>query len=157
MDKNDILRRIRFTFDLNDDKMMGIFKLGGKEITRAEVSDWLKKDDNPEFKIIEDENLAVFLNGFIILKRGAKDGPMPAPEKRLNNNQILRKLKIALELKDEDIVDLLASVDFRVSRGEISAFFRNPSQDKYRVCKDQILRNFLVGLLKKTRPNVKEE
>lgn len=149
MDKNDIFRKLRFAFDYGDDQVIKVFKLGGKEVTRAEISDWLKKDDNPDFKILTDENLAHFLNGFIVLKRGKKEGPTPENEKRLNNNQILRKLKIALELKDEDIVEMLGTVDFRVSKGEISAFFRNPSQDKYRVCKDQIIRNFIQSIILK--------
>ena len=69
MDNNDILRRLRFTFDLNDDKMMATFALGGYAATRAEVSDWLKSADNPEQKPLIDKNLAAFLNGFIIKKR----------------------------------------------------------------------------------------
>ncbi|WP_266204392.1 YehS family protein [Pontibacter kalidii] len=146
MTKNDILRRIRYTFDYGDAKMMELFGSGGKQVTRAEVSDWLKKEDDPEYKEMEDEQLAAFLNGFINEKRGKKEGPQPEPEQRLNNNVILRKLKIALNLKDEDMLDILLLADFRLSKHELSAFFRNPSQSQYRPLKDQILRNFLHGM-----------
>lgn len=146
MTKNDILRRIRYTFDYSDNIMIDLFGSGGQQVTRAEVSDWLKKEDDPEYKELGDEQLAAFLNGFINENRGKKEGPQPEPEKKLNNNIILRKLKIALNLKDEDILDILDLVDFRLSKHELSAFFRNPSQSQYRPLKDQILRNFLHGM-----------
>lgn len=146
MTNNDILRRLRYTFEFNDDKMMKLFALGGTEVTRAQISEWLKKDDDPDFKTLYDVLLATFLNGFIIAQRGKKDDQMPVPEKRLNNNIIFRKLKIALNLKDEDIIEILMLADMRVGKHEISAFFRNPTQKQYRPCKDQILRNFIQGL-----------
>lgn len=122
MNNNDILRRIRYTFDYGDNKMIDLFGSGGKQVTRAEVSDWLKKEDDPECKELGDEQLAAFLNGFINEKRGKKEGPQPEPEKKLNNNIILRKLKIALNLKDEDMLEILDMVDFRLSKHELSAF-----------------------------------
>jgi uncharacterized protein YehS (DUF1456 family) len=146
MTNNDILRRLRFTFDLNDNAMINTFYLGGLEVTRAEISDWLKKDDDPAFQEIKDKEFAIFLNGFIVSKRGKKDGEIPPAEKSLNNNIIFRKLKIALNLMDDDVIDIMKSVDLRVSKHEISSFFRKPTQDKYRVCHDQFLRNFLQGL-----------
>jgi uncharacterized protein YehS (DUF1456 family) len=146
MNNNDIIRRIRYTFEFNDPKMIELFGMAGKNVTRAEVSDWLKKEDDPEFKELDDENLAFFLNGLIIEKRGKKEGPQPEAEKKLTNNIILRKLKIALNLKDDDMLEMLEMVNFRLSRHELSAFFRNPSQSQYRPLKDQILRNFLHGM-----------
>lgn len=146
MTKNDILRRIRYTFDYNDSEMIALFVSGGKQVTRAEVSDWLKKEEDPESKEIDDEHLAAFLNGFINEKRGKKEGEQLTPEKKLNNNIILRKLKIALGLKDEDIINILERVRSRLGKAELSAFFRNPSQPQYRPLKDQILRNFLQGM-----------
>ncbi len=151
MKNNDILRRIRYTFDFSDSKMIEIFGLAEVEVTRAEISDWLKKEDDPAAQGIYDKQLAIFLNGLIYLKRGKREGPQPKPEKSLNNNIIFRKLKIALNLKDDDIVDILNLVDMRVSKHEINAFFRNPKQSQYRACKDQFLRNFLHGMQLKYR------
>ncbi len=151
MTNNYIIRNLRYTFNFDDDTMMKLFDLGGYPATRAEISDWLKKEDNPDYKAINDKFLATFLNGFITLKRGKKDGPIPVPEKKLNNNLILRKLKIALELKDTDMLDLFDSVDFKISKHELSAFFRKPNHMHYRQCKDQIVRNFLQGLQLKHR------
>lgn len=157
MNNNDILRRLRFTFDISDNKMKDLFASGGKEVTRAEISDWMKPEDNPEFQKLVDINLTAFLNGFINDKRSKKEGEQPKPEKSLNNNIILRKLKIALNYKDEDILDVLDVVKFQLSKSELSAFFRKPDHQHYRPLKDQILRNFLLGLQLKYRPESAKE
>ncbi|RIW15222.1 DUF1456 family protein [Algoriphagus lacus] len=152
MSNNDILRTLRYTFHFHDHKMAEIFALGGKELYAEEVSLWLKKEDDPDFKKLYDKDLAHFLNGLIILNRGKKDDQIAEAEKSLNNNGILRKLKIALNFKDEDMLEIFALRGFRLSKHELSAFFRNPSQAQYRECKDQVLRNFLMGLQMKYRP-----
>ncbi len=147
------MRRIRYTFDFNDAKMIELFGLGDQEVTRAQISDWMKREDDPSYLELDDTQLAIFLNGLIVEKRGKKEGEQPAPEKRLNNNIIFRKLKIALNLKDEDILAILQLADFKISKHELSALFRKPNQEQYRPCQDQILRNFLQGLQKKYHPS----
>lgn len=146
MNNNDIIRRIRYTFSFNDDKMIQLFKWGDLDVSRAQISNWLKKDDDEEQEKLNDEKLAVFLNGLIIEKRGRKEGPPAIPEKKLNNNIILRKLKIALDLRDDDMIEILKLADMRISKHELSAFFRKPGQKQFRECKDQFLRNFLHGM-----------
>ena len=152
MNNNDILRRLRYTFDISDNRMIDLFASGGKEVTRTEISDWMKPEEHEEFQKLVDINLAAFLNGFVNEKRGKKEGEQPKPEKSLNNNIILRKLKIALNYKDEDILDVLDLIKFRLSKSELSAFFRKPDHQHYRPLNDQILRNFLQGLQLKYRP-----
>ncbi len=146
MTNNDVLRRIRYTFDFSDDEMIDLFGKGILTVDRSQISNWLKKDDNPEHEPLTDQQLAHFLNGFIVLKRGKKDGADPVAEDFLNNNIILRKLKIALKMDDEDMIETLGMVGVRVSKHELSAFFRKPGQRQYRPCKDQFFRNFLAGL-----------
>jgi uncharacterized protein YehS (DUF1456 family) len=153
MENNDIIRRIRYAFDINDSKMIEIFEKGNTKVTRAQVSSWLKKDIDPDYVSLPDFQLAVFLNGLIIEKRGKKDGPAPIPENRLNNNLIFRKLRIAMNVKDDEILNILQLADFKISKHELSAFFRKPGQSQYRECKDQILRNFLRGMQMKYREN----
>ncbi len=155
MTNNDVLRRIRYIFDYNDSKMIAVFKLADYPVTREQISDWLKKDDDPAYKSCSDTQLAIFLNGLIIEKRGKKDGPQAEPEKKLNNNIIFRKLKIALNLKNEDVLEMLGMADLRISKHELSAFFRRADHKHYRVCKDQILRNFIQGMQHKYRPGEK--
>jgi len=151
MTNNDVLRRIRYSFDLDDSKMIAVFGLGDLDVTREQISDWLKKDEDPAFKECSDTEMARFLNGFIIDRRGKKEGPKPEPEKRLTNNIIFRKLKIALDLKSEDVLELLEPSDVSLSRHELSAFFRKPKHKHYRVCQDQVLRYFLKGIQHKYR------
>jgi uncharacterized protein YehS (DUF1456 family) len=136
--------------------MIELFKMGNLDVTRAEISDWMKKEDDPAHIEIDDEILATFLNGFIVNNRGKKEGVELIPEKHLNNNIIFRKLKIALNLKDSDIIDILKLADFKASIHEINALFRNPKQRQYRVCKDQFLRNFLHGMQLRYRGKKKE-
>ncbi|MEE4218484.1 MAG: DUF1456 family protein [Xanthomonadales bacterium] len=151
MTQNDILRRIRYILDLDDSKMISVFSLAGLEVTRAQISDWLKKDDDPAHQQLSDLELATFLNGLIVEKRGRKDGPQAVPEKKLNNNIIFMKLKIAFDLKAEETLALLASTGLVISKHELSAFFRKPGHKHHRVCKDQVLRNFLKSLQLKYR------
>jgi len=149
---NDILRRIRYIFNYNDNKMIAIFALANYQATREQVSDWLKKEDDPAYKNCPDTQLAIFLNGLINEKRGKKEGPEPVPEKKLNNNIIFRKLKIALNLTNDEVLNILSLANLPISKHELSAFFRRMDHKHYRVCKDQILRNFLNGVQIKYRP-----
>jgi uncharacterized protein YehS (DUF1456 family) len=152
MTNNDILRRIRYAFDLGDAAMISIFALAKREVTRAEICDWLKRDDDPSLKACSDAELAAFLDGFIIEKRGRTDGPDRVPEERLTNNVILTKLKIALALQSDGMVQILELADYRISKHELTALSRKPGHKNYRACQDQLLRNFLQGLQRKYRP-----
>ena len=154
MTNNDILRRIRYAFDFNDSKMISIFAQANHEVTREQVSAWLKADDDPAFKACNDVQMAMFLNGFINDRRGRREGEQPVPEQRLNNNIIFRKLKIALDLKAEDMLEIIGLTKVRISKHELSAFFRKPDHKNYRECHDQVLRNFLNGVQLKYRPKV---
>ena len=152
MTNNDVLRRIRYTFDLDDSRMITIFGHVNHPVVREQIIGWLKKEDDPAFLVCSDTELAIFLNGLIIERRGKKDGPQPEPEQAMSNNIIFRKLKIALDLKAEDILEILGLVDASISKHELSAFFRKPGHKNYRECKDQILRNFISGVQLKYRP-----
>lgn len=154
---NDILRRLRFTFELSDDTMMNIFSQADMTVSRTEVSAWLKKEDAEGYVKISDFQFAAFLNGFINFKRGKKEGEQPVPEKKLTNNIILRKLKIALDLHDDDMLKMLESVEYPISKHELSAFFRKPDNEKYRICHDQIMRNFLNGMQKKYKGDFEDK
>lgn len=154
MTQNDIFRRIRFIFNFNDSTMIAIFALAGSVVTREQVSDWLKQDDKPDFKEIADSQLASFLNGLIIKNRGKKEGPAPIGESVLNNNMIFKKLKIALDFKDDDILAVMKSAGFPIGPHELSAFFRKPEHKNFRKCQSQILRNFLRGLQLKYRTDI---
>jgi len=153
MTNNDILRRIRYVFDFSDPKMVDIFGEADHKVMQSQIHGWLKKEEDPGYQACSDTQLAIFLNGLINKKRGKREGTQPEPEKRLTNNLVFNKLKIALNLKAEDVLDILALADLKISKHELSALFRKPSHKHYRECQDQILRNFLKGLQIKHRPN----
>lgn len=153
MKNNDILRRIRYAFDFKDSVMVEIFASADFKATQEQVSAWLKREEDEEFLELSDTELAVFLNGLINFKRGKREGEQPKPETRLNNNIVFQKLRIALNLKADDVLDVFKLVDLRVSSHELSAFFRKPGHKNYRECQDQILRNFLLGVQRQLRPS----
>lgn len=143
---NDVLRRIRYIFDFDDFQMMEIFANADYEVTREQVCNWLKPEDKPDYEQISDREMAIFLNGFININRGKRDGAQAEPEAFLNNNMVLMKLRIALNLQSEDMLALLQDAGLNFSKHELSAFFRKPGHKHYRKCEDQVLRNFLKGL-----------
>jgi len=149
VNNNDVMRRLRYTFNFNDKQMVSLFASAEVVVTREQISQWLKKDNDSDFVALFDTQLAIFLNGFINDKRGKKPGPQVAPEKRLTNNIILTKLKIALNLQAEELIVLLSEVGFRISKPELSAFSRKVGHQHYRECKDQVLRNLLQAIDKK--------
>jgi len=151
VNNNDILRTLRYAFAWNEAKMITIFGEAEQRITAGQLSGWLKKEEEPGYQPCSDTQLAIFLNGLITEKRGKKEGAQAVPEQRLTNNIILRKLKIALNLKDDDMLAILALANARLSKHELSAFFRRPDHQHYRECKDQILRAFLKGMSLKHR------
>ncbi len=152
MTNNDILRRIRYVFDFGDDEMIALFALGEKEVTRAEVSDWLKKEDDPAYRNCSDKSLAHFLNGLIVERRGRREGPAPRVESRLDNNLILKKLKIAMAFSSDELLEVLRLAGNEMSAHELSALFRKPGHKHHRTCLDQVLRNVLTGLRLRFRP-----
>ncbi len=151
MTNNDIMRRIRYTFNFADSAMIAIFAAADFEATRAQISDLLKKEDALEYKECSDKVLAIFLNGFINKMRGKKEGEQPEPEEKLTNNIIFTKIKIALNLKSDEILDILNRVEVDISKHELSAFFRKPTHKNFRACQDQVLRKFLKGMQLKYR------
>ena len=146
MINNDVIRRIRYALNLNDHSMIDIFALSDYEITREILLTLLKKDNEEGFVTMSNAQLTAFLDGLITYKRGKSDKPVAHANAELDNNAILRKLRIALEFKEEDMLSTLKTADFELSKQELSAFFRHEGHKHYRKCGDQILRNFLQGL-----------
>jgi len=157
MTNNDILIRLRYLFNYKDAEMVAVFAAAGHAVTADQIKHWLLKEEDLLFAPLDDTELALFLNGLINHKRGKRPGPQPVPEKRLNNNLIVTKLKIALNLKGEDMIAILALAEFGLSNHELSAFFRKPGHKHYRKLNDQVLRYFLRGLQLQYRPGAQDE
>lgn len=154
MINNDVLRSIRYALDLSDAKVVEIIKLAERDVELSEVTNFLKKEEEDGFVACGADVMVAFLDGLIIHKRG-KVEPKPdqhkKPERRLTNNAILKKLRVAFELKEEDMHKILELAGFGVSKPELSALFRAKGHSNYRTCGDQLLRNFLKGLVMRQR------
>ena len=149
---NDVLRSVRYMLDISDNKVVDIIKLGGLDVTKEDVLTYLKKDEEEGFVRCPDNVMAHFLDGLVIFKRGKDDSrPAQPVELPVTNNIILKKLRVAFELKEDDMHAILKSVDFPVSKPELSALFRKFGHNNYRTCGDQLLRNFLKGLTLRVR------
>lgn len=148
MINNDVLRRLRYALELKDQTMIEIFALSDVEINRDDLLPLLKKDNEEGYLALDNKLLAQFLDGLIIYRRGKQENHVETPKKPepLSNNIILKKLRIALEFKEEDMLNTLKLADFELSKGELSSFFRQKGHKHHRECGDQILRNFLQGL-----------
>ena len=152
MVNNDILRRVRYALNIKDRTMLEILKYGETPITQEELLNLLKREGEEDFIKCNNRLLEGFLDGLIILKRGKqepKDGKEYTPVKMTKNNInniILKKLKIALSLKSDDMLKIFKLAGLELSPSELSAVFRKEDHKNYRECGDKYIRNFLKGL-----------
>lgn len=162
MNNNDILTRLRYALDLKDAEMVEVFGLGGIEVTKDDVQAILSKVKNDGHEVDEEEfqandykkkldnkSLESFLNGLITFKRGASDSGQPVQltmNDRNVNNILLKKVKIALTLTSEDMLDILSDTGTNLSKSELSAVLRKEGHRNYKECGDRYARNFLKGL-----------
>ena len=154
MINNDVLRSIRYMLDLSDIKVVEIVKLAEPAIPleKADVLAFLRREDDPDYVACSDHVLAHLLDGLVIHCRGRNERlPARPVEKRVTNNLVLKKLRVAFELKDVDLHDVFAAAGLPISKPEMTALFRQPGHHNYRACGDQLLRNFLKGLTLRVR------
>ena len=154
MINNDVLRSIRYMLDLSDNKVIEVIQLAdpGFAIDKDDVRAFLLREDEPGYQACTDRVMAHFLDGLVIHRRGRDESLPPRPvEKRINNNVVLKKLRVAFQLTDVDMHKAFADAGFPVSRPELSALFRQPGHKNFRLCGDQFLRNFLNGLTLRVR------
>jgi len=149
MTNNDILRQLRYALNINDSTMIEIFRLSDHEIEQSSITGLLKKEDEEGFALCGDDVLRYFLDGLILHKRGRKEmrlGETRKSDSRLINNAILKKIRIALELKEDDMLGILKLANVDISKHELTALFRKEGHKNYKECGDQFLRKFLKGL-----------
>ena len=147
MTNNDTLRRLRYALNKNDLAIAQITSRSGRETTEAEVINWLKLEDEPGFVALSDKDLCSFLDGLIVEKRGPHpSGNVPEPMEYLSNNEILKKLRIALNLQSDGMLAVFKKAEFDVSSAELGSFFRRADHPKFAKCPEQVLRKFIKGL-----------
>ena len=148
MTNNDTLRRIRYALDLPDATLVEICRLGGLELEKSSVPSLLKKEEEEGFLACSDQVIGSFLDGLIIKNRGHKENN-PDQENiasTITNNIVLKKLRIALELKEEGMLEILELAHAGVTKAKLSALFRKEGHKNYKECGNQFLRSFLKGL-----------
>ncbi|MGV8931904.1 MAG: DUF1456 family protein [Luteimonas sp.] len=154
MISNDVLRSIRYMLDLSDGMVVDTIKLSDPDflIEAADVHALLKKEDEDGFVACNDRVLAHFLDGLVFHYRGRDETlPQRPMEKRITNNVVLKKLRVAFQLKDVDMHQIFEAAGFPITKPELTALFRQPGHKHFRLCGDQILRNFLKGLTLRLR------
>ena len=150
---NDILRRLRYALSLTDAQMIEVFALNGCTAAKSQVVAWMKFEDEENAVECSDTVMADFLDGLILSKRGPRNpgSPPPVRDAVLTNNAVLKKIRIALTLHEEDMLNILKDGGHPLARGELTALFRKPQHKHYRECGDQVLRKFLRGLTMRLR------
>jgi uncharacterized protein YehS (DUF1456 family) len=149
MNNNDVLRSIRHVLNLSDTNIVDIFNLAQHKIDQATVSSFLKEEDEAGYIECTYNLLILFLDGLITRRRGKSDAKSADPKgifPPLTNNIILKKLRIAFDLKEDDFIELMSLANYETSKNELSAIFRKPGHKHYRECSDEFLMGFLVGL-----------
>lgn len=152
MTTNDVLRSLRYMLEINSAKVVEICNLGGYLVTKNEIHDFLRADEDPELVQCPDEVVAYFLDGLIFTKRGKDETRLRPPiEVPIWNNLVMKKLRVAFELRDEDMIEIMQSTGFKFGKAELSAILRKRGHANYRECGDQALRYFLKGLTLRIR------
>lgn len=155
MTNNEVLQHIRYIFALDNEKIAAIFQQAQCPKTDEEINDFFRKNGEPSFSRIADNVLASFLDGLIIELRGVKEGAQAQLDQAINNNVIFNKVKIALELKADEIITILSAGELTLSKHELSAFFRKPEHKHFRACNDDTLLKFFNGLHLKNQQVIK--
>jgi uncharacterized protein YehS (DUF1456 family) len=149
MTNNDMLRTLRYALNMSDAAMMDIFNLSGHALEPYDLAGLLKKEEDSGYHVCSDAELGRFLDGLITRNRGKRKiapDQVKGPVAPLNNNAILKKLRIALELDEENMLGIMKLASIDVSRSELTALFRKQGHKNYKECGDQFLRSFLKGL-----------
>lgn len=149
MTNNDILRRIRYALDLHDTTIVEICRLGGHNLEKSSAEALLKKEEEEGYLVCSNLVMSSFLDGLIIHKRGRKENSTDQEDtvSPITNNIILKKLRIALELKEDSLLEILELANATgITKAKLSALFRKEGHKNYKECGNQFLRSFLKGL-----------
>ena len=146
MTNNYILSSIMDSLKLDKVDILKSYKLADKKITQDDVDDILREPSDEKFILLSNEGFELFLNGFISYKRGPSDKKAKKQKIYFSNNIILKKLKIALDLKDEDIIAIFEKDGLEITKSQLTAYFRRDGHINYRKCSDSLMKRFINGL-----------
>lgn len=147
MANNELLRCIRDALALDEATMISIFREAGREVGPTAIAAFLKTAEEDDYIPCSNPILGFFLDGLINQQRGRQPGAPPAaPLAELGNNTILKKLRIALDLKEDDLLQIFALAGIAISKHELTALFRKQGHKHYKECTERLLHGFIQGV-----------
>ncbi len=147
MKTNDILYKIQKALNLSHTEMIEAYKLAKYPMEASHIDSLLKRRQEEGSKLCSFEELGVFLDGLVILKRGPSPKKETEPETvELTNNLILKKLRIALELKEAQTEIIFSLGEVELSKQQLASLFRKEGHKNFKECSDELLMAFLDGL-----------
>lgn len=152
MTNNDILRRLRYALNVDDAALVAVFARGGRTVTEAEVRGLMGREFEPGTIECDDATLELFLDGLVLERRGPPPAHLPPPKPApFSNNAILKKLRVALSLRDVDVIEIVRLGGRDLTKGELGALSRPPGHRNFRPCGNQLLRAFLKGIAERNQ------
>lgn len=139
MKNNALLQTICQALALSEQDLCELFQLCDRTLAAAQSAELLAECSNEQMRCV--------LEGLILAKRGPRqDGEPPSLDDRdVSNNELLKKLRIAFNLQQEDMQLKFEKGGARLSRGEFGGLFRKPGSKNFRPCSDELLLQFLDG------------
>lgn len=147
MNHNDVLHELMTALKLDDSAVAGLMARGGQPVDAAAVAAFRIRRGDEGAVAMSDDQLRAFLNALIVERRGPSTSPMPTPPPGpMRNNEVLKKLRIAFELKEEGMRAAFAAGGAEFTKGSFNALFRKKGHRNYRECSDALLGQFLAGI-----------
>lgn len=145
---NDILFKIKTALSLDDDSIIKAYTLAEYEMSQERLTSILKRHQDKGYEEATYEELGLFLDGLVLLKRGANNKEKKEDDEvvALTNNLILKKLRVALELKEPELIILFALAEVNITKRQIGSLFRKEGSKNFKSCSDELLLSFLEGL-----------
>ncbi|CAA6800147.1 MAG: Unknown protein [uncultured Sulfurovum sp.] len=147
MQTNDILFKLKTALSLENEQIIEAYKLADFEMTEERLVSIMKRRQDKGFEEATFEELGVFLDGLVLLKRGPSDKVANEDDVvELTNNLILKKVRVAMELKEPELVILFALAEVTLTKRQIGSLFRKEGTKNFKACSDELLNAFLEGL-----------
>jgi len=147
MQINDILFKLKTALSIDNENMTKAYALADYEMTEERLESILKRRQDKGYEEATYEELGVFLDGLVLLKRGPSDKVANDDEVvALTNNLILKKVRVAMELKEPELVILFALAEVDLTKRQIGSLFRKEGGKNFKECSDELLMAFLEGL-----------
>ena len=147
MQTNDILFKITKALSLDTKQTIEAYELADFEMTEERLSSILKRRQDDGFEQVTFEELGTFLDGLVLLKRGPSEKEVNKDEVvELTNNLILKKIRVAMELKEAEMLILFGLAEVALTKRQIGSLFRKEGGKNFKVCSDELLMAFLDGL-----------